>query len=145
MSAVNGEPAPGVATLELGTLPDGKRVIAAREDANVFPMALTVYAFSGDRPGLNECAGICSVSWVPLLSSLAPHVANGISASDVGLIRRANGSRQVTYEGKPLYLYSREEVFLTRAGLLQASGTAGNGEGHAGPDGGRFTFVEPSS
>lgn len=145
VSAENGEPAPGVATIEVGTLPNGKRVLAAMEDANVFPMAVTVYASSDDRPGRSECTGICSVSWVPLLSSRIPHVANGIVASDVGLIRRANGTDQATYEGKPLYLYSKEGVFLTRAQLLKASGTAGNGEGRAGPDGGRFTIVEPRS
>jgi predicted lipoprotein with Yx(FWY)xxD motif len=145
VSAVNGEPAPGVATLELGTLPDGQRVLAAREDANVFPMAITVYTFSEDRPRTSECTSECSVSWVPLLSSRTPHVADGISPGDVGLIRRANGSRQVTYEGSPLYLYSRERVYLARAGRLNASGTAGNGEGRGGPNGGRFTAVEPSS
>jgi predicted lipoprotein with Yx(FWY)xxD motif len=145
VSSKNGEPAPGVATLKVGTLPDGTKVLAAKEDANIYPMAVTVYSFSGDRPGVSECGDNCSLTWVPLLSSKAPHVVGDISASDVGLIRRADGTSQVTYEGKPLYLYSREKAFVTRAGLLKATGTDGNGEGLNGPNGGTFSFIEPST
>jgi predicted lipoprotein with Yx(FWY)xxD motif len=145
VSSHNGEPAPGVATLEVGTLPSGKQVLAAKEDENIFPLAVTVYALSSDRPGTSTCTSACSVSWVPLLSSQIPHVAGGIRASDVGVIDRVNGTGQVTYEGRPLYLYSREEAFLTKAGLLKSSGTAGNGDGAAGPAGSTFTVVEPRS
>jgi hypothetical protein len=42
-------------------------------------------------------------------------------------------------------LCSKEGIFLTRAQLLKALGTAGKGGGCARPDGGRFIIVEPRS
>jgi hypothetical protein len=65
-----------------------------------------------------------------------------VSAKDVGTRRRANGSLQVTYEGRPLYLYGRER-FVARPGRghgLVSSGTAGNGSGLRDA-GGRFSLV----
>jgi hypothetical protein len=41
----------------------------------------------------------------------------------------------VTYNGKPLYEYSKEKVALAKDGSLAAVGTAGNGNGLSGPAG----------
>ena len=69
-------------------------------------------------------------------------VAAGIASKDVAVIRRPDGTDQVTYEGKPLYLYSAEKgIFPFRGGPPQVSGTAGNGNGLAGPAGGKFSLI----
>jgi predicted lipoprotein with Yx(FWY)xxD motif len=141
VAADNGEPAPGVATLEIGTLPGGQRVVAVRADPNVNPMAVTVYTYSRDTPGSSTCVGACAVAWVPVLTNGTVKVAGGISPHAVGVIRRTNGTEQVTYDGRALYLYSRERVFLTPKVRLQSSGTAGNGNGLRGPSGGTFADV----
>ena len=71
-----------------------------------------------------------------------PQVAGGIASKDVGVIRRPDGTDQVTYEGKPLYLYSGEKgIFPFRGGPPQVTGTAGNGNGLAGPGGGKFSLI----
>lgn len=145
VSSLNGDPAPGIATVEAGVLPDGKKVLAAEVDENVSPMAATVYAFSRDRPHRATCTGSCAVTWIPVLTSGAPHVTGGVSKAAIGVLRRAGGLEQVTYDGAPLYWYSKERVFLTPEGSLKPSGTAGNGERAKGPTGGTFSWVPLSS
>ena len=145
VSAAGGQPAPGPATIETETLPDGKSAVAAEMESNVRPMAVTVYSFSRDRPGASACNGACAGDWVPVLTTGRPHVAAGIDAKEVGVIRRSDGTEQVTYRGKALYLYSAEKcVFPTAAGPPRTTGTFGNGNGLAGPGGGRFSIINPS-
>ena len=141
VAASNGNLAVGAATLETGTLPDGKRVLAVAVDKNVNPIAATVYTFSRDHRNDATCTSVCAVTWVPVLTSGAPKVEGDIPKGSVGVMRRANGTEQVTFDGKPLYLYSKEKVSLNAVGVLKGSGTAGNGDGKRGPDGGTFTWV----
>lgn len=71
----------------------------------------------------------------------------GIAGKNVGVIRRSDGTDQVTYEGKPLYLYLREKgVFPVAGEPPQRSGTAGNSNcnGLAGPGGGTFSIIYPT-
>ena len=99
----------GPATIQTETLPDGKTVVASIELLNT----TTVYSFSRDHAGVSYCTGACAVIWIPVLTTGRPHVAGGVAAKDVGVIRRADGTNQVTYDGKPLYLYSAEKVNVT--------------------------------
>jgi predicted lipoprotein with Yx(FWY)xxD motif len=57
------------------------------------------------------------------------------------MIRRSNGTYQATYDGRPLYLYSKEKVYLHARIHLQSTGSAGNGNGLSGPHGGTFTIL----
>jgi predicted lipoprotein with Yx(FWY)xxD motif len=141
VSSANGEPSPGAATIEIGVLKDGKSVLATEVDENVSPVAATVYTFSRKRPFASTCASTCAETWVPVLTTGPPHVIGDVSRAAIGVIRRANGTEQVTYLGSPLYLYAREKVSLTPERALNGSGTAGNGEGVKGSNGGTFTWV----
>jgi predicted lipoprotein with Yx(FWY)xxD motif len=141
VSAANGNPVAGVASLTRATLPDGSRVLAVTGDPNINPFAVAVYTFSRDRLGVSTCTGACARTWVPVVTTSAPHATGGVSAPAMGTIRRADGTLQVTYDGKPLYLYARETVFLKPGGGIMAQGTAGNGNGVSGPDGGSFSVV----
>jgi predicted lipoprotein with Yx(FWY)xxD motif len=143
VSSVSGEPAPGIATIEDETLPDGRKAVAVSVDPNVGPIAVTVYTYSRDVAHVSQCNQKCAVQWIPVLTSTMPRVAKNISAKNVGIIRRSDGNLQVTYDGRPLYMYSKERVFL-RAGIhLQSTGSAGNGDGLSGPNGGTFSIVRP--
>jgi predicted lipoprotein with Yx(FWY)xxD motif len=146
VSSSNGEPSPGAATLETGTLPSGKNVLAVEVDENVSPIAATVYTFSRDRRNVSTCTNTCAVTWVPVLTMGTPHIVGDVSRAAIGVIRRANGTEQVTYDGAPLYLYAKERVFLTTpVRALKGSGTAGNGEGVKGPNGGAFNRISIGS
>ncbi len=102
-----------------------------------------MYAFSRDRTGTSACSGACAVVWAPVLTTGKPRAGKGISANDVGIIRRPDGTDQVTYEGKPLYLYSAERFVFLPGGPPDASGTVANGNGLAGPGGGKFSVIYP--
>jgi predicted lipoprotein with Yx(FWY)xxD motif len=63
-----------------------------------------LYAFTHDPSGRSTCSGACAAAWPPLLAA-HPHASDGASASLFGTTRRADGSLQVTYAGRPLYYY----------------------------------------
>ena len=63
-----------------------------------------LYAFTRDPKGKSVCTGACAAAWPPLLAK-SPRAATGARASLVGTTRRADGSVQVTYAGRPLYYY----------------------------------------
>ena len=64
-----------------------------------------LYAFTRDRAGRSACTGACARAWPPYVVKTRPKAGTGTTASLLGTIRRGNGSRQVTYGGKPLYYY----------------------------------------
>jgi predicted lipoprotein with Yx(FWY)xxD motif len=67
----------------------------------------TLYAFSGDGEGTPTCEGACAKAWPPLLVEQGePEPSNGAGASRLGTVKRADGTRQVTYAGHPLYSFS---------------------------------------
>ncbi len=66
----------------------------------------TLYLFEKDRRGASACSGACLVYWPPLLTRGAPTATKGARPSLLGSIRRADGTRQVTYAGHPLYRFS---------------------------------------
>ena len=130
-----GRPAPGAATIETETLPDGSTAVAAEMYPNVIPggVAVTAYSFSRDHRWDVDCTDACAVTWIPVLTTGTPQVAGGIKAKGLGVIRRPDGTLQVTYQGKPLYPYSAERaVFPTAGGPPQTTGTVGNGNGLSG-------------
>jgi predicted lipoprotein with Yx(FWY)xxD motif len=141
VSSKNGQPVSDRATIEIATLPNGKKVLAAGEDPNVNPVAVVAYIDSDDLPNVSTCNDECAATWVPVLTTGSPHVKDGVAASVVGTIRRSNGTLQVTYDHHPLYLYSREKFFRNRGPGFLSSGTAGNGNGLRAPNGGVFSMV----
>jgi predicted lipoprotein with Yx(FWY)xxD motif len=65
----------------------------------------TVYAFSKDARNKSVCTGQCAVAWPPVLLPSGQSKADGTGVKSLGVIMRANGSHQVTYEGIPLYRF----------------------------------------
>jgi predicted lipoprotein with Yx(FWY)xxD motif len=63
----------------------------------------TLYLFMADHNGRSACYGKCATFWPPLLASKKPSAGPGVSASKLGLLKRTNGTHQVTYAGHPLY------------------------------------------
>jgi predicted lipoprotein with Yx(FWY)xxD motif len=65
----------------------------------------TLYVFASDNTSASACTGVCATAWPPLIVSGKPTAGAGVTASDLGTIKRADGSTQVTYAGHPLYVY----------------------------------------
>jgi predicted lipoprotein with Yx(FWY)xxD motif len=79
----------------------------------------TLYIFKNDSPGESNCSGSCAKLWPPLTISkeARPTAGTGVKGL-LGLIQRADGSYQVTYNGAPLYLYAGD----TKAGQTNGQG-----------------------
>ena len=119
-----GTPATGQAQLQLETAPVGgtgpnATVLAAtmNNDFSAFPDAsFPVYTLSRDRHygrghgrrHESACQGLCAVYWPPLLTSELPEAGPGVDQHALGFIVRPDGSHQVTYNGRPLYLFYKD-------------------------------------
>jgi len=66
----------------------------------------TVYRFVPDGTGKSTCYGKCAQVWPPVLLGMGQKEPMGEEGvAHLGAITRTNGTRQVTYEGIPLYLF----------------------------------------
>ncbi|HZP90881.1 MAG TPA: hypothetical protein VFC04_07800 [Actinomycetota bacterium] len=67
---------------------------------------LTLYYNTQETGGKIVCTGSCEGAWPPVLVSGAlPAVPGGVTGS-FGTIVRPDGSKQLTFDGKPLYTYA---------------------------------------
>ena len=64
-----------------------------------------LYGFTADKRRRSVCAGACAEAWPPYIVTGTPRAGRGVKKSLLGTIRRADGKRQVTYAGRPLYYY----------------------------------------
>ena len=62
----------------------------------------TLYSFAPDTPTSSKCYGSCAVYWPPVTGTTA--AGQGLPGK-VATITRTGGSRQLTYNGHPLYTY----------------------------------------
>jgi predicted lipoprotein with Yx(FWY)xxD motif len=65
----------------------------------------TLYAFDKDGKGRSACDTACATHWPPLLARTTPHGGKGVHQSLLGVIKRGDGRRQVTYASHPLYTF----------------------------------------
>lgn len=89
----------------------GRVVIAA--DSEYGPMLFDgtgqpIYLFTAEREGRPACYDACSADWPPVLTRGDPRALGDVRGSLLGVTRRDDGSRQVTYAGHPLYFYAHE-------------------------------------
>lgn len=71
---------------------------------------LTLYVFFEDTDGASTCEGACADNWPPLLTDGDPTAERKTDGTLLDVIDRADGSRQVTYDGQPLYHYSGDSA-----------------------------------
>jgi predicted lipoprotein with Yx(FWY)xxD motif len=74
----------------------------------VGPRMLTVYLFEGDKDMTSNCSGACAAAWPPVITAQAPTAGANANAAALGTVTRADGTKQVTYNGHPLYFFSRD-------------------------------------
>ena len=69
----------------------------------------TLYLWIPDELNKSNCAGQCATFWPPLLVTGAPVAGPGAAARRLSTLTRADGATQVTYNGWPLYYFSRDQ------------------------------------
>jgi len=67
---------------------------------------MTVYTFDKDQAnsGKSMCNGPCAKLWPPVM---AP--ADTQPSGDLGVVMREDGAKQLSYKGKPLYHYAKDQ------------------------------------
>jgi predicted lipoprotein with Yx(FWY)xxD motif len=69
----------------------------------------TLYLFQADKTKKSTCTGSCAHAWPPATVSRQPTAANGVKKNLLSTTTRSNGSKQVTYNGHPLYTFSGDK------------------------------------
>jgi predicted lipoprotein with Yx(FWY)xxD motif len=103
-----GHPAPGRVQMGVETV-SGIEVLAASMD-NDFSLlphgSFPVYTLSNEKG--QACQRYCALIWPPVLTSGRPEAGPGVDQHALGVIVRPDGTHQVTYMGKPLYLFIKD-------------------------------------
>ena len=74
-----------------------------------------LYAFTADSAAKDDavaksaCTGACAVVWPPATIKNMPTAGKNIESSELKTIARADGIKQLTYDGQPLYLFSHDK------------------------------------
>ena len=77
-----------------------------------------LYLLTADSATSSACTGSCVNIWPPLTVSGTPTAGPGVEGSKLGTITRADGTKQVTYAGHPLYTFAGDST----AGTVQGEG-----------------------
>lgn len=91
----------------------------------VGPTGMTLYTFAEDTDGVSNCSGSCATNWPPLVGGFdGGGVLPAASGADGRLawILREDGSRQLTYDGAPLYYWRADQA----PGQVTGDGVGGN-------------------
>lgn len=87
-------------------------------DAN----GMTLYIFTKDEPGVSNCYDQCAQNWPPLTvaEGETPTAGPGVTGT-LGVIKRNDGTYQVTYNDMPLYRFFKD----TQPGDANGQGVKG--------------------
>lgn len=78
----------------------------------------TLYLLTADTASKSACTGYCTSVWPPLTTTGTPQAGNGAKGTLLGTITRSDGTKQVTYDGHPLYRFAND----TAAGQVNGEG-----------------------
>jgi predicted lipoprotein with Yx(FWY)xxD motif len=115
-----------------------------------------LYLWVADAKGMSSCSGACAKAWPPLTTKGKPIATGSVKASQLGTIKRSDGSEQVTYDGHPLYYFEGDPKAGTTTGqgssafgakwwLVSMSGSAITSGGAAASTGGSSSSSSSSS
>ncbi len=65
-----------------------------------------VYLWAKDTGDASTCTGACAGAWPPVTATGTVTASGSAMASDLGTITRSDGTKQVTYDGHPLYYFA---------------------------------------
>jgi predicted lipoprotein with Yx(FWY)xxD motif len=96
-------PAPAQSTVKLAQA-------GALGQVLVGPDGRTLYMFTKDVAGNGKsaCTGGCAQTWPPLMSASGQPVKPDGLTGDLSVITRDDGSKEVAYNGQPLYYYAKD-------------------------------------
>lgn len=82
----------------------------------------TLYWYAIDSPSQSKCSGTCATFWPPVPASTK--MASGVTVPGTfGSITRSDGTKQLTYDGHPLYTFKLD----TAPGQIHGNGVTTTG------------------
>ena len=75
-----------------------------------------VYLWAKDTGNTSACTGACAGAWPPVTASGTVTASGSAKSSDLSTITRSDGTKQVTYDGHPLYYFAGDSGPGTAAG-----------------------------
>jgi len=69
----------------------------------------TLYRLTKDSKNKSVCTGKCATFWTPVLLAAGQSAPVGVGVSHLGSFVRTGGTKQVTYEGIPLYRFTGDK------------------------------------
>jgi len=87
----------------------GTVITTAKSSAGTFltnGSGRAVYLWVKDTGDMSNCNGACAGAWPPVTTTATATASGSAKASDIGTITRSDGTKQVTYDGHPLYYFS---------------------------------------
>ena len=111
---------PGAApsSAALGNIAPGSTVLHVQKSAVGWVLALSngqvVYAYDKDpKGGTPACTGSCAKIWLPVTGGhpVASPADKGLGT--LGTVTTANGAKQITYNGSPLYTFKGAKALVT--------------------------------
>jgi predicted lipoprotein with Yx(FWY)xxD motif len=103
----------------------------------------TLYQFAKDTGMQSNCSGACAHFWPPFTASSKPATSSGVPTGAVKLVKRADGAKQVTLNGHPLYYFSGDKSAGQTTG--QGLNDFGGKWSTLGPSGAKVTAAPKSS
>jgi predicted lipoprotein with Yx(FWY)xxD motif len=84
---------------------------------------MTLYMLTRDSAGNSTCYDQCAQEWPPYTvpNGSIVYVPDNLNISSIGILMRADGSIQMTYNGMPLYFYAQD----TQPGDTKGQGVEG--------------------
>jgi predicted lipoprotein with Yx(FWY)xxD motif len=86
-------------TVSLKSINGANVLVDSRGDA--------LYTAAQEKDGMIRCTGGCTSIWLPLTTSGRPTAASDVSGT-AGVVKRPDGTRQVTLDGRPLYRFAED-------------------------------------
>lgn len=71
------------------------------------PQGKTLYRYTKDTANVSNCYNGCATAWPPYTTTDTPALPDGVGGT-LTLTTRTDGSKQVTYNGAPLYYYAKD-------------------------------------
>jgi predicted lipoprotein with Yx(FWY)xxD motif len=82
-----------------------------------------VYLWTKDGKDSSACSGACAGAWPPVTTTGAVTASGGANKADLSTITTSGGTKQVVYDGHPLYYFSGD------SGPGQVNGQGSDGFG----------------
>ena len=71
---------------------------------------MSLYIFTKDTPGVSNCSGKCLAAWPALVASGDLVAGSGVAGKLDVITRADDGTKQVTYNGYPLYYWKNDKA-----------------------------------